>query len=109
MYGTVAFRAAAACARGAVELSDGDTGRAVATLRSGWQLWREAGAPYEAARARALLAKALDANADGKAAALELDAARSAFERLGAKPDAELAAHLAEKIRPAARRWGASR
>ncbi|HEX6021796.1 MAG TPA: helix-turn-helix transcriptional regulator, partial [Solirubrobacter sp.] len=44
-------------------------------------------APYEAARTRVLLSEACRAVGDADAAALELDAARETFERLGAEPD----------------------
>ena len=43
--------------------------------------------PYEAARTRALVAVACRVLAEAEAAALELEAARSVFEQLGAAPD----------------------
>ena len=51
--------------------------------------WREVGSPYEVARARALLARALRALDDGEDADLEADAALEAFQTLGAKIDIE--------------------
>ena len=49
--------------------------------------WQELDAPYEAARARVLVGLACRALGDEDAAALELEAARDAFARLGAAPD----------------------
>jgi DNA-binding NarL/FixJ family response regulator len=45
--------------------------------------------PYEEGRARAHIGRAREALGDDDAAALELDAARATFERLGARPDLE--------------------
>jgi DNA-binding NarL/FixJ family response regulator len=50
--------------------------------------------PYEAAQVRMLLAAACRAAGDSEAARLELRAARSTFEQLGALPDARRAAAL---------------
>jgi DNA-binding NarL/FixJ family response regulator len=59
----------------------------VVALRGAWQGWRELEAPYEAARVRVLVGLACRALGDEEAAAMELDAARSVFARLGAAPD----------------------
>jgi tetratricopeptide (TPR) repeat protein len=56
-FGTTALHAAAACAQGAIELAEGDAS-AIASLGRGVQLWQEIGVPYEAAKARTLLAEA---------------------------------------------------
>jgi tRNA A-37 threonylcarbamoyl transferase component Bud32/tetratricopeptide (TPR) repeat protein len=85
-------RAAAACAQGAVLLADEQAEQAAKVLREGCQLWLESEAPYEAARARMLLADALGALGDQEASLLELSAARETFERMGALPDSERAA-----------------
>jgi DNA-binding CsgD family transcriptional regulator len=79
--------ARAAQARGAVELAGGDAQAALVALRQASTLWQELGVPYEAARVRVLLARACRALRDEDAAALELEAARGEFERLGAAPD----------------------
>ena len=50
-------------------------------------MWQELGAPYEAARARVLVGLACAALGDADGAALELEAARTVFEELGARPD----------------------
>ena len=83
-----ALGAMAAQARGAVELADGDApgsaaSRCVAPARCGSELE----APYEAARARVLVALACRGLGDEDTAALELEAARAAFAELGAAPD----------------------
>ena len=93
-YGTPALQASAACARGALQLAEGDAAAACDSLRRGWRLWQEVEAPYEAARARVLLAAAHRAEGDDEAAVLELRAANSTFERLGAVADARRAAEL---------------
>ena len=56
-------------------------------LRQAGRAWVELDAPYEAARTRVLVGLACRAVGDDDTAALELDAARDAFERLGAAPD----------------------
>jgi DNA-binding CsgD family transcriptional regulator len=76
-----------AYARGAVALADGDARAALVALREAQQLWLELDAPYEVARARALLGRACSALGDGEAAALELETAGAIFRRLGAAPD----------------------
>jgi ATP/maltotriose-dependent transcriptional regulator MalT len=81
------LRAMAAHARGAVALAEGDARVALAPLRRSVRLWRELDAPYDEARARVLVALACEALGDEETAALEKDAAREAFVRLGAKPD----------------------
>lgn len=93
-YATAALEASAACARGALQLAEGDAAAAQQTLRLGFRLWQEVEAPYEAAQARVLLAAAYLAQSCLDEAALELQAARSTFERLGAVPDAARASDL---------------
>ena len=79
-----ALDAIAARATGAVELADGNPEEALVALRRSFRLWQELGAPYEAARARALIATACGSLGDEDAAAMELDAARAVFAELGA-------------------------
>jgi DNA-binding CsgD family transcriptional regulator len=74
-------------ARGAVALADGDALAALVPLRQALDGWQAVGAPYEAARARALLAAACRELGDDDTAELEAEAARAAFRRLGAAPD----------------------
>jgi class 3 adenylate cyclase len=86
-FGTPAMQAIASSSRAAVQLADGDAVAAEATLRSALRQWLELGFPYEVARTRVELAAAYRAQGDVAAATLELEAARSAFERLGARRD----------------------
>jgi DNA-binding CsgD family transcriptional regulator len=79
--------AAAAQARGAVLLAEGDGRAALADLRKAWSAWREIEAPYEAARVRVVIGQACRALGDRDAAAMEFDAARWLFAELGARPD----------------------
>jgi ATP/maltotriose-dependent transcriptional regulator MalT len=67
-YARPALAAAAECAQATVLFAEGDPAMAAASLRRGIALWREAGAPYETARA--------------------------AFESLGAELDLQRAARL---------------
>jgi len=69
---------------GAVLLARGDAQAALPRLRRAWSLWRDVDAPYEAARARGLTARACEALGDADAAVMEADAARAALDRLGA-------------------------
>jgi len=98
-FKTEAIRAAAGWARGLANLAGGEPAAAVRALRKTRQRWREVDAPYEAARSSAMLAEALVADDDPEAAILELESARSAFERLGANPDAQRAAERLEALR----------
>ena len=84
-----AIGALAARARGEVALARGDARGALVSLRDAARAWQALEAPYEAARARALVGRACRALGDEDAAALELEAAREAFLRLGATRDAE--------------------
>jgi hypothetical protein len=56
-------------------------------LRKAWMIWRELEAPYEAARTRVLLSQACWLVGDDDGVEMELDAARSTFDQLGAVPD----------------------
>jgi class 3 adenylate cyclase len=86
-YGTPAMEAMAASARGSLQTALGELGEARRSLRRSIELWREIDLPYEAADARVLLALAYRADGEEDAATMELDAARSTFERLGAPLD----------------------
>ena len=84
-----ALGAVASHARGALELATGNADEAAARLQSAYRLWQAVEAPYEAARSRAALADAHLKQGDLESASLELHAAISTFERLGASPDLE--------------------
>lgn len=82
-----ALGAVAAQSRGAVELARGDARAALVSLRAAWRVWQEVEAPYLAARARVLIALTCRALGDDDGTVLELNAARSIFQQLGARPD----------------------
>jgi ATP/maltotriose-dependent transcriptional regulator MalT len=86
-YGSSLLAATAAQARGAIELERGDAASAIALLRQGWQAWEALDAPYESARTRVLVARACRELGDEDGARWELESARDAFERLGARLD----------------------
>jgi DNA-binding CsgD family transcriptional regulator len=79
--------AMAAQARGAVELGEGNARAAIISLRRAFEVWQRIEAPYAAARVRVLIGLACRALGDEEGANLELSAARSIFDRLGAAPD----------------------
>jgi DNA-binding NarL/FixJ family response regulator len=70
-----------------VKLAKGDAKSALGALRSAWELWQTLDAPYESARARVAIGQACQALGDVDGAAMELAAARKAFDELGALPD----------------------
>lgn len=88
------LRAVATHAAGAVLLAEGDARSALAELRPAHVSWLELDAPYEAARVRVLIGLACRELGDDGSAELELDAARSAFETLGAVPELERVSRL---------------
>jgi DNA-binding NarL/FixJ family response regulator len=79
---------------------EGDPRAALTTLRRAQRRWRELDAPHQAARARLLIAVACRELGDGASAELEFEAARTALEELGARPDLERLARLAGSPRP---------
>jgi DNA-binding CsgD family transcriptional regulator len=85
--GTPYLAALAAHASGLMCLANGDPRAALPLLRRAWSLWQEVDVPYEAARTRAKVGAACRALGDDDAARMELDAARTAFEQLGAAAD----------------------
>jgi class 3 adenylate cyclase len=104
-YQSPALEAGRRQALGRVLLAEGDAAAAVGELRSAIGSWRDVGAPYEVARARALLSRALRAVGNEDDADLELGAARDEFGRLGAQPDlatadAELQSIAERRARP---------
>lgn len=92
--------ALAAHASGAVLLAEGDQRAALTKLRSAYSSWRELEAPHEAARVRVLVGLACRELGDGATATLEFEAARRSLEDLGARPDLERLARLADSPRP---------
>jgi DNA-binding CsgD family transcriptional regulator len=85
-HGSALLEAMSAGARGAVALARGEAGDALGPLRHARQAWDELDVPYEAARVRVLVGLACRELGDEDTAALELEAARGIFARLGAAP-----------------------
>jgi ATP/maltotriose-dependent transcriptional regulator MalT len=86
--------AAAANAEGRIALAAGQPAEALRGLREALSIWQRMCAPYEAACARVEIALACKSLGDSDTAELELDAARWAFEQLGAAPDVARVAKL---------------
>jgi class 3 adenylate cyclase len=86
-YESTTLVATAHCAHGELLIAEGKPAEAIAHVRRSLKLWREADLPYEAALARMHLGVAMRADGDEDEAELELRAARSAFQRLGAVLD----------------------
>jgi class 3 adenylate cyclase len=105
-FRTTAVTATAEYARGLLLLAQGGAALALARQHHAVELWHEIGAPYEIAKARAALGEALRADGDEDAAGLEFEAAKAAFERLGALPDAKRVGQLLGEDQSIAARAG---
>lgn len=92
---TVRLQAMASGAAGDLARASGDPERARRLLEDAVDLFARCGAPFEAARARLGLARALRECGRAPEAAEEAEAARGAFADLGAGRDLELAARFA--------------
>jgi ATP/maltotriose-dependent transcriptional regulator MalT len=85
--GSDLLHATSAYSRGAVALARAELADALTALRDSSLAWLALEAPYEEARARVLVGLACRELGDDDGAAVELDAARAAFEGLGAQAD----------------------
>jgi class 3 adenylate cyclase len=83
-FGTAGLTATTFDARGVIQLRTGQVAEATRSLRDAVEAWTDLDAPFEAARARLALAEALAAGGQPDRAGMELRAARSTFEQLGA-------------------------
>jgi DNA-binding CsgD family transcriptional regulator len=72
---------------GALELAAGNPREALVRLRLSWKEWQALKIPHAAARTREVLGLACRALGDQAGGRMELDAARAAYESLGARPD----------------------
>ncbi|CAN5298898.1 LuxR C-terminal-related transcriptional regulator [soil metagenome] len=81
------LRALASHAAGAVLLAEGDARAALTELRNAYVSWRRLDAPHQSARVRVQIGMACQELGDEGTAEMELVAARSVFEQLGAAPD----------------------
>ena len=86
-FNSVVLLAGAAHSRGLVALGQGRADEAIKHLRKAWKLRSECELPYEAAQSRLSLGLAYRERGMEEKARLEIEAARSGFERLGAEPD----------------------
>jgi DNA-binding CsgD family transcriptional regulator len=82
-----ALAATLAHAQGAIELAGGDASAAQRPLRRAARTWQDLEARHEVARAREMAGLACRGLGDEEGAALELEAARIAYEELRAAPD----------------------
>ena len=101
-FGCTALRAAGQHAVALATLSRGKGGEAVDSARRSVELWAQLSAPYEVARSRVVLGRALRLLGDEQSAMGELEAALSELTAVGADPDRrEVAALLTTIERPA--------
>jgi DNA-binding NarL/FixJ family response regulator len=84
------LKGVSACVQGAVLLEEQEVQPAVVVLRQALACFHHLEAPYEAARAQVLLARAYQGQGNNESAAHELAAARDAFRKLGAATDLAL-------------------
>jgi DNA-binding CsgD family transcriptional regulator/predicted negative regulator of RcsB-dependent stress response len=89
------FAAMVAGATGRVQLAEGEISHALTSLRRAVTIWQHLRLPYETARMRVVFGRALRAAGDEDGARVAFRSARSAFEKLGAGPDAAEAETLA--------------
>ena len=101
------LRAMAAHANALVLLAEGEARTALGVLRPAWAIWRDVGAPYEAARVRVAIARACRQLGDDEGASLELDAAAGAFRALGAVADLASVERLSGRHVPSSDEAGA--
>jgi DNA-binding CsgD family transcriptional regulator len=86
-FDSAALAAAAASARGRLNLALGDTTAACAVLGRAVERWLQLDVPYEVATARLLLGQACRCGGDEDGALASFTAAQSIFEHLGAALD----------------------
>jgi len=100
-YDASLLHAVVAQALGTVLLAEGDARAGAALLQESCVHWQELSAPYEVARTRVAIARSCWALGDDDSADMELDAARSIFDRLGAVPDLEWVDRLGGRTKAA--------
>ncbi|WP_306363567.1 LuxR family transcriptional regulator [Nocardia sp. CC227C] len=99
-FGCAALRAMAGHARGCIALARDDHAAAITELRLAARIWSELDAPYEAARCRVAIGRALRALGDEESARSDLTAARRAFAQLGAVPAERATTELLHPAKP---------
>ncbi len=90
-WDTDGLRASAALSRGRVAQASGDHPTALRAGRHAWRLWHELDLPFEAARARLLVAAACRSLGDEECATLEAEAAREILSTVGSVSDLAVA------------------
>jgi DNA-binding CsgD family transcriptional regulator len=95
LFGCSALQGAGRQAVAAVDLMSGTPEHALEAAREATDVWSSLAAPYEVARSRALVGRALRLLGDEDSALAELRAARSALAHLGAAPAEREVARLA--------------
>jgi class 3 adenylate cyclase len=98
VYCTVVLEARAMTSRAHVSLAAGALDDALIGARTAMNLWRDAGAPYEAGQTQQLLAEATMRTGDRQVAIVELEAALAVFTSLGATRDIEAAQTLRGRL-----------
>jgi DNA-binding CsgD family transcriptional regulator len=93
-FGCSAMQAAGDQAVASVAMAKGDADCALSAARRAADAWRQLEAPYERARCRLLVGRALRVLGDEESAAADLAAARKVFAELGAVPAERAAAQL---------------
>lgn len=99
-FGNSALRAMAAYAAATVELASGEIEEALRHGRESCRVWSDIGSPYEASRARVLVARALRELGDEDSATAELAVARHGFADVGAAPGVQQVDKLLGRARP---------
>jgi len=94
--------ALAAHARGSVVLATGDARSALDPLRQAYVTWQQLQAPHDTAKVRVLIGMACRQLGDYDTARMHLEAARTAFRRLGAAPDVARLERLLVRVAPEA-------
>jgi len=92
--------ALAAHARGSVVLATGDARIALDPLRQAYVTWQQLQAPHDTAKVRVLIGMACRQLGDYDTARMHLEAARTAFRRLGAAPDVARLERLLVRVAP---------
>jgi class 3 adenylate cyclase len=98
VYSTVVLEARATTSRARVAAASGAIADAQEAARTAINLWRDAGAPYEAAQAQHLLAEVAARAGERQVATVELDAALQVFRDLGAARDIEAAQRFRDRL-----------
>ena len=99
-FGNSALHATAAYAAGTVALASGEMEEALRQARESYRVWSDIGSPFEAARARVLVSRALRELGDEDSARSELAVARGSFVEMGAAPATDEVDRLLHRSRP---------